>query len=113
MLQQSYGIKRISGMGVGLVTFLSVASVSSNALNASVTAGINNIYAYEGVALVNDNEGTMCVSASIPTESDKHIKNMDEIDIINARSKKKVELEVTKISKHISQFDFEDEYEEI
>ena len=39
MLQQSYGIKRISGMGVGLVTFLSVASVSSNALNASVTAG--------------------------------------------------------------------------
>ena len=83
MLQQSYGIKRISGMGVGLVTFLSVASVSSNALNASVTAGINNIYAYEGVALVNDNEGTMCVSSSIPTESDKHIKNMDEIDIIN------------------------------
>ena len=78
-----------------------------------MTAGINNIYAYEGVALVNDNEGTMCVSSSIPTESDKHIKNMDEIDIINTRSRKKVELEVTKISKHISQFDFEDEYEEI
>lgn len=55
----------------------------------------------------------MCVSSSIPTESDKHIKNMDEIDIINTRSRKKVELEVTKISKHISQFDFEDEYEEI
>ena len=95
------------------MTFLSIASVSSNALNTSVTAGVNNVYAYEGVALVNDNEGTMCVSTSIPTESDKHIKNIDEIDIINARSKRKVELEVTKVSKHISQFDFEDEYEEI
>ena len=39
--------------------------------------------------------------------------NISSDFIINTRSRKKVELEVTKISKHISQFDFEDEYEEI
>lgn len=112
MQLQSYGIKKISGLSVGVMTFLSIASVSSNVLNSSVTAGINSPYVYEGLSLVNDNEGVMCIS-SFSSMNELMMRSSEVVDFYVSRHKKKVELQITKTRKHISKFDFEEEYEEI
>ena len=116
MLQEAYDKKKLSsiGIGVGVVTFLSLASMSSNMCNNSITMGTNGEYIYEGISYVNDNEGDMCISSEMSNMfRGDVVKNSDIIDFVHRREKKIIEIHVTRVSKHISTFDFEDEYEEI
>lgn len=114
MLPETYYKKKLSGIGIGVVTFLSLASMSSNAYSSSVTMGTNNEYVYEGISFVNDNEGDMCVS-SVSSDMFKGdiVRDSEISDFMQKRERKAIEIQITRVSKHISKFDFEDEYEEI
>ena len=116
MLQEAYDKKRISGIGVGvgMVTFLSSASMSSELYANSQTVGINSAYVYEGISFVNDKEGDMCISSlSSNMLRGDIVDNTEKLAFKQKRERKAVEIQVTHVSKHISRFDFEDEYEEM
>ena len=112
MLQKAYDKKILTGIGV--VTFLSLASMSSNIPGNSVTIGTNNEYGYEGISFVKDKEGDMCISSAITNISIGDVAiNPEIMDFMQKRERNSIEIQVTHIRKHVSKFDFQDEYEEI
>ena len=112
MSQEQMGLKRIPGIGVvaafGLLTMSS--SIASQSLT---TMNIRPDYYYEAYNYsLSDN--TVCNSSLLSRQAVGDIISVDKkADSIQQHEKINVNLQITKISKHISNFDFEEEFEEI
>lgn len=112
MLQEQMGLKRIPGISVvaafGLITMSS--SISSQSLT---TMNIQPDYYYEAhnYSLVDN---TVCNSSTLSKQAVGDIVSVEKkTDFVQQHEKIDVNLQITKISKHISNFDFEEEFEEI
>lgn len=109
---ESYNIGKMYGFGVGVMTFLSMATVSPD-IHSSMTSTLNNQYKYGGIYSCSD--GNLCASSVLAEKAigdvvcDKSI----ESDFVLKHEKYGVQIKVNQIKKHISTFDFEEEYEEI
>lgn len=112
MSQEQMGLKRIPGIGVvaafGLLTMSS--SIASQSLT---TMNIRPDYYYEAHNYsLSDN--TVCNSSLLSRQAVGDIISVNKkADSIQQHEKINVNLQITKISKHISNFDFEEEFEEI
>ena len=112
MPQEQMGLKRIPGIGVvaafGLITMSS--SIASQSLT---TMNIHPDYYYEAHNYsLSDN--TVCNSSLLSRQAVGDIISVDKkADSVQQHEKINVNLQITKISKHISNFDFEEEFEEI
>lgn len=116
-MQNAYtsNIKKV-GVGVGVITFLSIASVSSNTGNSNMTLTTSNGYAYEAADIINDNKGEVCISTNLSNQvvGDLIAGNKEKMeDLSRSNEAKNVKIHITEVSKHISKFDFEEEYEEL
>lgn len=116
-MQETYNINiRRIGAGVGFITFMSLASVSHNPANNSLTSSISNAFAYESaVDIFNDDQGDVCISTNLSNQTvGDIISDKDEIVDLPARyEKQSIKLHITEVRRHITEFDFEEEYEEI
>lgn len=115
MLQETYSIKKISGLGIGVVTFLSIATVSSNTSTNSITQNMGYAYHYESAPTIMDNQGELCISSDMADSARGDIMlTQDEMpEFVPKRKKQTVNLQITSVKKHVPKFDFEEEYEEI
>lgn len=112
MPQEQMGLKRIPGIGVvaafGLITMSS--SISSQSLT---TMNIQSDYYYEAYnySMVDN---TICNSSTLSKQAVGDIVSVEKkADFVQQHEKINVNLQITKISKHVSNFDFEEEFEEI
>ena len=111
-------MNKMSGLGLSVLTVsvFSVASLSSNTISGNVTSSINNSYCYEAVSIISDENGEMCLSSSLGEQAGGAILiNQNDIsdNYLIRHKRRSVQLQITKVSKHVSKFDFEEEYEEI
>lgn len=112
MPQEQMGLKRIPGIGVvaafGLITMSS--SIASHSLT---TMNIQPDYYYEAFNYsLADN--TVCNSSMLSKQAVGDIVSVEKkADFVQQHEKINVNLQIAKISKHISNFDFEEEFEEI
>lgn len=115
MNYQTYNAKKISSFGVKMITFASIATMSSITPTGNVTTSLNKAYVYEGVSLYNDKEGDICSSFghSEGFNGDVVASGNMEDEIIPVHEKVNVKLKVLRVKNHVSEFDFEEEYEEI
>lgn len=111
MPQEQNGLKKISGIGVvaafGLITMSSsIASQSLTTLNIRP-----DCYEAHNYSLANN---TVCNSSLLSRQAIGDIISVDKkADFVQQHEKINVNLQITKISRHISSFDFEEEFEEI
>ncbi len=115
MVQDTYNVKKVSGLGIKVMTFLSIATISSNTFGESVTLSSNKQYSYEAISVFNDSKGELCTSSPMPEYFCGEIMaDNDDFGKVNIqREKRRVQLQITKIRKHVSHFEFEEEFEEI
>lgn len=112
MPQEQMGRKRMSGIGVaaafGLITMSS--SIASQSLT---TINIHPEYCCEAHNYsLSDN--TVCNSSLLFRKTVGDFISVDKnADSVQQHEKINVNLQITKISRHISNFDFEEEFEEI
>ena len=112
MPQEQMGLKRIPGIGV--VAAFGLLTMSSRIASQSLTTmNIRPDYYYEAHNYsLSDN--TVCNSSLLSRQAVGDIISVDKkADSIQQHEKINVNLQITKISKHISNFDFEEEFEEI
>lgn len=109
---ESYNMGKMYGLGVGVMTFLSMAAVSPD-IHSSMTSTLNNPYKYEGIYLCSDDN--LCTSSVLVEKAigDVVCEKSIESDFVSTHEKYGVQIKVNQIKKHISTFDFEEEYEEI
>lgn len=113
-MQDTYNVKKVS---VGVITFLSLATVSTSSIHgtSSLTSGMPDTYSYDSAYVINDNQGEFCLSSSLSDQTTGDIilapENNDLIPI--SHNSMSAKLYIKEVQKHISNFDFEDEYEEI
>ena len=110
-------MSKMSGLGLSVLTVFSVASLSSsNVIGGSITSNIINPYYYESVSIINDGKGELCLSSDLNEQVVGDILK-DKVDAFDnylpRREKRTVQMQITKITKHVSKFDFEEVYEEI
>lgn len=112
MSQEQLGMKRISG--IGFVAAFGLMTMSSSISSQSITT-MNSIPNYHHEAYnYSLNDGTVCNSSMLSRQAVGDIVSMEKrFDFVQCHEKIKVNFEITKITKHISNFDFEEEYEEI
>lgn len=112
-MQTAYNITKV---GVGVITVLSLASMSQNPKN-SMTTCVPADYRYEAASLFSDNIGDVCTSSELQNNVVGNImlenENNSTLDFVPKHKTENVKLNITDISKHVSRFDFEEEYEEI
>ena len=115
MQQSAYNIRKASSIGVGVVTFLSIATMSSTLPYNTYTTSINRQFGYEGVTLLSDKEGEFCSSSSLSDMvRGEVLANENDInEFYSTHEKFGVQLKILEIKLHISKFDLEDDYEEI
>lgn len=115
MQQSAYNIRKVSGIGVGVVTFLSIATMSSAWPYDTLTTSMNKQFGFEGVPLFSDKEGEFCASSSLSdmVRGDVLATENDIDEFYSAHEQFSVQLKILEVKQHISKFDFEDEYEEI
>jgi hypothetical protein len=111
-MQDTYNIKKV---GVGVITFLSLATASTSIHSTSMTSGMADMHSYASAYVINDNQGSVCLSSSLSDKTTGDIiMNVDNDDLVpithNLMSAK---LHIREVKTHVSKFDFEDEYEEI
>ena len=112
MPQDQMGVKRIPGIGVvaafGLITMSS--SIASHSLT---TMNVQPDYCYEAHNYsLADN--TVCNSSMLSKQAVGDIVSVEKkAEFVQQHEKINVNLQITKISKHVSNFDFEEEFEEI
>lgn len=112
MSQEQIGIKRMSSIGV-IAAFGVLTMSSSNASHSITTMNSGPDYYYESYNYVN-NENNVCNSSMLLRHVVGDIVSVDnKTDFVQQHEKMKVELQITKITSHISSFEFEEEYEEI
>ncbi len=110
-MQGVYGVNKIK---IGAVTVLSLASMFQGGI-VDTSTNMPTSYYYDSAALLNDNSGIACISSELQNNTTGDIiKENDQIvDMYKRKEKSSVRLHITEIKKHISHFDFEEEYEEI
>ncbi len=112
MLQEQSGLKRISGISVvaafGLITMTS--NISSQSL---ATLNTKPAYYYETHNyLLTDN--TACNSSTLSQHAVGDIVLPDgKSDFVQQHDKVNVKLQISRIYRHLSNFEFEEEFEEI
>lgn len=111
MPQEQIGLKRIPGIGVvaafGLITMSS--SIASHSLT---TLNVQPDYYEAHYYSLADN--TVCSSSMLSRQAVGDIVSMEKkAEFVQQHEKINVNLQITKIAKHISNFDFEEEFEEI
>ena len=109
-------MNKMSGFGLSVLTVFSVASLSSNVVGGSITSNVTNPYFYESVSVINDESGGLCLSSNLSEQVVGDIladRNIIEENYWVKHEKRKVQLQITNITKHVSKFDFEEDYEEI
>lgn len=94
--------------GVGVVAAFGVLTMSSSLPYVSV-ASMNPVSIFSETSGCFIGEETICNSSMLSNQAigdivSEYVKQLDKI---------KVNLQITKITKHLSHFDFEDEYEEL
>lgn len=112
MSQSSYNIKK--PFRVGVVTALSFLTLSSNMASASYTASQNPIYAHERFFHLCDYTENLRTSSFLaenargdilmPGKESRRYENHTKIA---------VQLQIMQVKQHVSQFDFDEDYEEI
>lgn len=109
-MQTTYNIKKAS---IGVITFLGLATMSLQ--NTSLTSGISNTNMHVPAYVVNDRQGAVCMSSCLADKTAGDIVvAVESKDLLPIRHKvKNAKLYIKEIKKHVSSFDFEDEYEEI
>lgn len=112
MPQEQNGIKIIQGFGV--VAAFGLLTMSSNiACNSYTTMNIRPAYYYEGQNYINNNNN-VCNSSILLKQAVGDIVSVEKkADFVQQHEKLNVNLQITKITKHVSSFEFEEEYEEI
>ena len=112
MLQEQNGIKRIPG--IGIVAAFGLITMSSSIIdNSFTTMNIKPDYYYESSGYFQGEE-TVSISSMLSKQAVGDIVLVDkESEFVQKHGKMMVNLQITKIRKHISTFDFEDDYEEI
>lgn len=112
MPQEQIGLKKISGFGI--VAAFGLITMSSNMVNNSLTTiNAKPVYFYESPSYFYRGN-KVCNSSMLSRQVVGDILSIaKKSDLIQQQEKIKVNLQITKISKHVSDFDFEDEYEEI
>lgn len=116
MTEDAYNsIKKDTGYR-GFMTALSILTISSGMFgNNSTTVSSSNPYYYEAVSAFNDIQGELCVSSVLVDKArgDMLANGEENTEFFKQHQRKNVKLKITKIRKHISNFDFEEEFEEI
>lgn len=112
MPQERIGLKKLPSIGVvaafGLVTMSS--SIASQSLT---TMNVRPDYYYEAhnYSLA---DSTVCNSSLLSRRAIGDIVSIDnKADFVQQHEKINVNLQIARISKHVSNFDFEEEFEEI
>jgi len=113
MVQKQINSHLISNIGIfaafGVLTMSSSFTATSNStLNSSVSLFFESAYTY-------NNTGDLCSSLMQKSNQMGDIlvaSNLNE-EFVQEHKKINVNLQITKINKHVSNFDFDDEYEEI
>ena len=112
MAHEQNGLKKMSGIGV--VAAFGLITMSSSITSQSLTT-MDNKYDYYYEAnnyLAADN--TVCSSSELSKKAvGDIIVNEKKMDFISKQKKINVNLQVMKISKYVSNFDTEEEFEEI
>lgn len=115
MHQSAYIIRK--PIGIGVMTALGVVSLASNTAqfsNTDLTSSQNQPFAYEGVSFFGDYDGELCASSKLSEEvrGDVVISQRNFGRYAN-HEKIAVQLQILQVRKHVSQFDFEEGYEEM
>ncbi len=112
MPHEQMSFMKISSFGV--VAAFGLLTMSSNLSDASVTTmNIKSDYFYEAPGYFNGEE-TVYNSSMLSKQAIGDIVSFDRVsEFVQRHDKISVNLQITKITKHVSSFDFEDEYEEI
>ncbi len=112
MPHEQISIMKISGYGV--VAAFGLLTMSSNLSDSSATSmNIKPDYFYEAPGFFNDEE-TVYNSSMLSKQSIGDIVSIDRgTEFMQKHDRISVNLQITKITKHVSNFDFEDVYEEI
>lgn len=116
MSQEASDLKRIAGISAGVMTFLSMTTMPYGMSDVnSFTSNNNYPFSYESPVFVNDNQGELCISSPMTNLVRGNIMTVtqDVSEYVSTHTKRIVYLQVTKVSKHKSNFEFEEEYEEI
>lgn len=112
MPQEQNGIKIIQGIGV-VAAFGFLPMSSSIAGNSSITMNTSPPYYYEAHSYIN-NDKNVCNSSMLSKQAIGDIVSVEKrADFVQQHEKINVNLQITKITKHVSSFEFEEEYEEI
>lgn len=112
MLQEQNGLNRIPGIGV--VAAFGVITMSSSIASQSLTTmNIRPDYYCEAHSY-SSTDNTVCNSSSLFRRAVGDIFSVErKADFVQQHEKINVNLQITKISKHIPSFAFEEEFEEI
>lgn len=112
MAQSSYNIEK--PFRVGVVTALGFLTLSSSMATASYTSSQNPIYAYERFFHLSDYTDNLCTSFLL-TENARGDILMSEKESRRYENHTKiaVQLQIMQVRQHVSQFDFDEDYEEI
>lgn len=100
--------------GLGIVAAYGLLTMSSNLSDASITSmNIKSDFFYEAPEYFNGEE-TLYSSSTLSKQAVGDIVSFDRVlDFVQKHKRINVNLQITKINRHISSFDFEDEYEEL
>ena len=113
MESKAYTLRRVST--IGAITFLSAATMSTNLPTNTMTSSINNSFVTAGVASFNDIEENLYSSSSLVDAAIGDVvtreNTMDDVKISHEQID--VKLKITEIRRHVSEFDINDDYEEI
>ena len=112
MRQEQNVLNKISG--IGIVAVFGVMTMSSSIVNQSpTTINTKSAYYYENYNFFLKNN-TICNSSMLSKQAVGDIVSADkQADFTHQHKKIGVKLHITKISKHVSNFNFEEEFEEI
>ena len=111
MLQEQIGLKRIPSIGV--VAAFGLVTMSSSIATQSLTT-VNVQPDYYEAHNYSSADTTICNSSLLFSKSVGDIISVDKKpDFVQQHEKINVNLHITKISKYESNFDFEEEFEEI
>ena len=110
MLQKQMEIKRNSP--IVFVAAFGLITMSSGVMQSQTTVNVSP-YFLETYSCLFDNN-TMCNSSMLSKQAIGDIVYQEKkSDFVQQHEKKKVCLKIVKIEKHVSDFDFEEVYEEI
>ncbi len=107
----AYNLGKVS---VGFITVLSLASMPQG-VKGSMTSCVPVEYEYDSESLFSDTIGEVCVSSELQNKTigDIVIDNSVMSEFVQNHKANIFKLHITGVSKHVSKFDFEEEYEEI